>query len=80
MDGFSLAVVTIVDFDDAATGFIDDDAVWSAMVLIEITDDAYEKQQSQDDPAAREVNNGANILRVAVDGRKSQRITLGGWN
>jgi hypothetical protein len=78
LDGFSLAVVTIVDFDDATTGFIDDDAVWSAIVLIEITDDAYEKQESENDAAAREVNNSANILWIAVDGRESHRLTFSG--
>lgn len=77
LDSFSFAVVTVIDFNDAATGLIDYDAVRPAIILIEIAADADEKQQSQDDPAACEVNNGANILRVAVNGTESQRIALG---
>ena len=74
LDSFGLAVVAIVDFNDAATGFIDDDAVRLPIVLIEIAADAEEKEQSQDDPAASEMNNGANILRIAVNGREPQRL------
>ena len=77
LDGLGLAVVAIVDFDNTATGFIDDYAVWSAIVLIEIADNAYEQQESENDAAAREVNNSANILRVAVNCRQSPRITRG---
>jgi hypothetical protein len=67
----------IVNFDNTATGFIDYDAVGSPIVLIEIADNAYEQQESENDAAAREVNNSANILRVAVNCSESQRITLG---
>ena len=76
LNGLSLTVVAIVNFDNAATGFIDYDAVGSPIVLIEIADNAYEKEQSENDTAAREVDNGSNILRIAVDGRKSQASRL----
>jgi hypothetical protein len=77
LNGLSLTVVAIVDFDNAATGFIDYDAVGPTIVLIEIADNAYEQQESENYPAASEVNNSANILRIAVNGRQSPRITLG---
>jgi hypothetical protein len=59
LDGFGLPIVAIFDFNNAAAGFIDDDAIWPAIVLIEIAADADEKKQSQDDSAAGEVNNSA---------------------
>src|SRR6185436_16535545 len=77
LNGLSLTVVAIVNFDNAATRFIDYDTVGPTIVLIEIADNAYEQQESENDAAAREVNNSANILRVAVNGSESQRITLG---
>lgn len=77
LDSFSFAVVAVIDFNDAATGLIDYDSVWPTIVLIEIAADADEKQQSQNDPAACEVNDGSNILRVAVNSSESQRITIG---
>jgi len=77
LDSFGFAVVTVIDFNNAATRSIDYYAVRPAIVLIEIADTAYEQQESENDAVAREVNNSANILRVPVNGSESQRITLG---
>lgn len=73
LDGLGLAVVAIVNFDNTATRLIDYDSIWPArIVLIEIAAD--EKEQSQDDPAACEENNGPNILnRSGVSSGKSFR-------
>ena len=43
LNGLSLTVVTVIDFNDAPTGLIDYDAVRFAVVLIEIADDTNEK-------------------------------------
>jgi hypothetical protein len=75
-DRLCLSVVTVVDLDDATARFIDNDAVWTAVVLIEIAGDAYEQKKAQDETGARKLNDRAYVLGIAVDRRRPPQIGL----
>jgi hypothetical protein len=44
------------------------------MVLIKVADNAYQQQKTQDNATARELNDGAHILGIAVNSRDSRSI------